>query len=106
MRNIVRSAVSAAGAAGVAFALFGSAVAGASASHESNADVKVSTTPPQMEVSASADEHIRSTGTQGTIATATQGTVETADQCTNSSTTTKVACITPSSEAAPQVKAK
>lgn len=98
MRNIVRSAVSAAGAAGVAFALFGSAVAGASASHESNADVKVSTTPPQMEISASADEHIRSTGTQGALASA--------DQCTVSSTTAKVACVTPSSEAAPQVKAK
>lgn len=97
MQNIVRSAVTAAGAACVAFALFGSAVAGAS-SHDSNADVKVSTTPPQMEISASADEHIRSTGTQGALASA--------DQCTVSSTTAKVDCVTPSSEAAPQVKAK
>jgi hypothetical protein len=98
MQNIVKSAVTAAGAACLAFALFGSAVASATSSHESNTDVKVSTTPPQMELSASTGEQIRSTGTQGVFSNA--------DQCTESSTTTKVACITPSSEAAPQLKAK
>ena len=98
MRNIVRTAATAAGVAGLAFALFGSAVAGASSSHESNVDVKVSTTPPQMQLSASADEQIRSTGTQGFFADA--------DQCTDSSTTIKVACITPPPEAVPQQKAK
>lgn len=98
MQNIVKSAFTAAGAACLALALFGSAVANASSSHESNADVKVSTTPPQMELSASHGEQIRSTGTQGVFANA--------DQCTDSSTTTKVACVTPSSEAAPQLKAK
>jgi hypothetical protein len=98
MQKMMRSAVTAAGAACVALSFFGSAVANASSSHESNADVKVSTTPPQMELSASTGEQIRTTGTQGVFANA--------DQCTDSSTTTKVACVTPSSQAAPQLKAK
>ncbi len=104
MQNIVKSAAMAAGVA-VALSLFGSAVASASSGHESNADVKVSTTPPSMELSTSEGEQIRTTGTQGTIASATQGTIASSDQCTDSSTT-KVACITPSSQAAPQLKAK
>lgn len=97
MQNIVKTAVMAGGAACLALGLFGSAVASASSSHESNADVKVSTTPPQMQISASAEEQIRSTGTQGVFANA--------DQCSDSSAT-KVACVTPSAEATPQVKAK
>ena len=98
MQNIVKTAVTAACAACLALGLFGSAVASANSGHESSTDVKVSTTPPQMELSASSGEQIRSTGTQGVFSNA--------DQCADSSMTTKVACVTPSSEAAPQVKAR
>ena len=77
------------GAAG----LFGSAIANAGTSNNPNGDATASTTPPTMKLAASADEHIRTTGTQGTVATA--------DQCTELSST-KVACVTPSVESTPQ----
>ena len=77
--------------------LFGGAIANATTSHDSNADVKVSTTPPQMELAASAGEQIRTTGTQGTFAGG--------DQCTSTSAV-KVDCVISSSAAAPQYKVK
>ena len=58
-------------------------------------DGKVSTTPPAMEIATSADEQIRTTGTQGVFASA--------DQCTDLSSI-KVGCIHQSYEATPQVK--
>ena len=109
MENTVKSVLKTAGAAFAlcvsATGLFGAAVANASSSHESNADVKVSTTPPAMKLSTSPDEQIRTSGMQGTIENADQGIVETADQCTTTSTT-KVDCVTPSAESVPQYTAK
>ena len=63
--------------AGAAFALC--VIAYASGSHESNADVKARTNPPEMKLVGSADEQIRTTGTQGVAENASQGTVETAE---------------------------
>lgn len=109
MQNTVKSVLKTAGAAfalcASASGLFGGAIANASSSHESNADVKVSTTPPEMKLVGSADEQIRTTGTQGVVENASQGTVETADQCTSTSTV-KVPCVAPAAESAPQYKAK
>jgi hypothetical protein len=103
MENTVKSVLKkTAGAACLALALgtaglFGSAFANASSSHESNADVKVSTTPPEMKLATSAGEQVRSTGTQGIF--------DTADQCTSTSAA-KTDCVTQSSEAAPQYRTK
>ena len=79
--------------------LFGSAIA--SASSGSGSDGKVSTTPPAMEISTSADEQVRTTGTQGVFASISART----DQCTETSSV-KVDCIIQSSEATPQFKAE
>lgn len=76
--------------------LFGGAIAGATTSSGSGADGKVSTTPPAMEISTSADEQIRATGTQGAFAGP--------DQCTDTSRL-KVDCVSQSPEATPQTKA-
>ncbi len=79
--------------------LFGGAIASASSS--SGSDGKISTTPPAMEISTSADEQIRTTGTQGTIESVSSRT----DQCTDISSV-KVDCISQSAEAAPQYRAE
>lgn len=75
--------------------LFGGGIANATGNSK-DSDGKVSTNPPVMEISASASEHIRTTGNQGTVASA--------DQCTNLSSV-KVDCVTQSAVATPQVKA-
>ena len=101
MENTVKSVLKTAGAAFAlsigAVGFLGGAIAHASSSHESNADVKVSTTPPTMKLVGSTDEQIRTTGIQGVL--------EESDQCTDTSTV-KVACVTPSPESTPQFKAK
>lgn len=81
--------------AGAAFALC--AIAYASGSHESNADVKARTNPPEMKLVGSADEQIRTT--------VTQGVAETADQCT-STATVELPGVTPGAESAPQYKTR
>lgn len=77
--------------------LVGGAIASATSGNGSNDNVKVSTTPPAMELAASPDEQIRTTGTQGTF--------DGADQCHDSSSFT-VECVSQSWVAAPQFKAK
>lgn len=73
--------------------LLASAVASAAGSNGSDANGKVSTTPPAMEIATSADEQIRTTGIQGVFASA--------DQCSDLSSV-KVGCVSQSFEATPQ----
>lgn len=110
MENTVKSVLKTAGAAFAlslgAVGFLGGAIANATSSHESNVDVKIGDNPPAaMKLVGSPDEQIRTTGFQGVVENADQGIIETADQCTLTSTT-KVDCVTPSSESTPQFKAK
>ena len=104
MENTVNLVKKTVGAGCLALALGGAGLCGgaiASASSGSGSDGKVSTTPPAMEISTSADEQVRTTGTQGTFANVSMST----DQC-NDISSVKVDCVSQSSEATPQFKAK
>ena len=100
MENTAKLVKKTIGAACLTLALGGAGLLGggiANATNHNDSDGKVGTTPPAATgISASADEHIRTTGTQGAFASA--------DQCTNLSSV-KVNCVTQSAEATPQVKA-
>lgn len=95
--NVTTAARRIAGAVCLSLALsaagvFGGAMAHANGSHDPSGEV-AGTTPPQMKLSVSSDQQIRTSGTQGTVASG--------DQCTNTSSV-KVQCVTPSVESAPQ----
>lgn len=100
MKSTVKSLKISVGAGCLTLALggagfFAAATASAAGSNGSGADETVGTTPPAMKIAASADEQIRTTGTQGVFASA--------DQCTDLSSV-KLECVHQSSEATPQFK--
>lgn len=83
------------------------AIANAGSGHGSTPDVKVSTSPPAMNLATSPREKVNTSGIQGTLRpTAVDGSVEDAFQCNSTSSIAKVSCDLPSPEATPQVKAR